>query len=116
MSIEALVYFLVWGVAIFLMLRFGCGAHVMGHSPGKDHEHGAADKGGRGLRWIAPERATDPVCGKSVQTTKAKPSVFDGYVYYFCSRDCREIFEAAPQTYVSEGKPLQESEEVHHAG
>ena len=27
---QTLVYFLVWGAFIFFMMRFGCGAHVMG--------------------------------------------------------------------------------------
>lgn len=25
------MYFLIWGAFIFVMMRFGCGAHVMGH-------------------------------------------------------------------------------------
>lgn len=33
-------------------------------------------------------------------TDKAKPSVYDGNVYYFCSRECREAFEAAAHLYV----------------
>ena len=28
---QTLMYFLFWGTFIFLMMRFGCGAHVMGH-------------------------------------------------------------------------------------
>ena len=67
---NALFYFLVWAVIILVMMRFGCGAHV------------------------------DPVCGKTVRPSAAKPSVHDGSVYYFCSRDCREIFEAAPEQYL----------------
>jgi hypothetical protein len=27
-------YFLVWAALIFLMMRYGCGAHVMGHRHG----------------------------------------------------------------------------------
>ena len=26
-----LVYFLIWGAFFFVMMWFGCGAHVMGH-------------------------------------------------------------------------------------
>ena len=52
------------------------------------------------LRWIAPPEDTDPVCGKSIPTECAKPSLHGGWVYYFCSRECREIFEAAPDRYV----------------
>lgn len=28
---HTLMYFLIWGALIFVMMRFGCGAHVMGH-------------------------------------------------------------------------------------
>lgn len=97
---ESLVYFALWAGLIFLVMRVGCGAHVMGHG----HQHsGTADKDradGGGPRWIAPETDVDPVCGKTVHTEQAKPSVHDGTVYYFCSRECRERFEAAPQLYV----------------
>ena len=53
------------------------------------------------LRWIAPAEDSDPVCGKSISTEHAKPGLHDGWVYYFCSQECREIFEAAPASYVA---------------
>lgn len=100
---NALIYFLIWAVLIFLFMRFGCGAHVAGHGHGRS-KHGGAAQGGQGpsetLRWIPPESGVDPVCGKSVSTEGAKLSVHDGMVYYFCSRNCRDIFEAAPKQYV----------------
>ena len=34
---STLVYFLIWGGFFFVMMRFGCGAHIMGHS--KNHRH-----------------------------------------------------------------------------
>ncbi|WP_436639682.1 YHS domain-containing protein [Microbaculum sp. FT89] len=37
-----------------------------------------------------------PVRGKTVRTDEANSSVYDGTVYYFCSRGCRSRFEAAP--------------------
>ena len=36
---EALLYFVFWAGLVFLMMRLGCGAHVMGHG----HGHGKAD-------------------------------------------------------------------------
>jgi len=102
---EALIYFAVWAVFIFLMMRFGCGAHIMGHGR---HDHGEEKTSGRhsqeNLRWIPPETAVDPVCGKSVATDQAKSSLADGAVYYFCSRECREVFEAAPHLYIGVSK------------
>ncbi len=98
---EALLNFALWAGLIFLMMRFGCGAHVMGHGHGKKSEpDGATGGGGQGLRWVAPKNDVDPVCRKTVPTDQAKPSVFDGDVYYFCSRECREVFEAAPDIYL----------------
>jgi len=107
----ALLYFLFWAGLIFLMMRYGCGAHVMGRS-GHERRDG---NNNQNLRWIAPERDTDPVCGKSVQTINAKSSVFDGNVFYFCSRECREIFEAAPEQYVSGSEFSSRQLEAHHA-
>ncbi len=111
---EALLYFVFWAGRAFLMMRLGCGAHVMGHG----HGHRDADsKSERGtdLRWVPPEQDIDPVCGKTVATDKAKPSVHDGYVYYFCSRECREAFEAAPELYVGGGGSSTKELEHSHA-
>ena len=98
---EALIYFAFWAGLIFLMMRFGCGAHVLGH--GSRSGHGgdrARPENDDTLRWVPPERDVDPVCGKVVTTERAKPSVHDGHVHYFCSRECREAFESAPELYV----------------
>lgn len=98
---NALVYFAIWAVLIYLMMRFGCGAHVMGHGHGRSRRDGTADSD-RGLRWVPPETDNDPVCGKTVRTETAKSSVHDGTVYYFCSRECREVFEAAPELHTGD--------------
>jgi YHS domain-containing protein len=90
-----LIYFALWAGLIFLMMRFGCGAHVMGHGHGQDSRQESER-----LRWVPPETDVDPVCGKTVHTDKAKSSVHEGSVLYFCSRECRERFEAAPHLYV----------------
>lgn len=102
---EALVYFIFWGLLIFLMMRFGCGAHVMGHhrGHGKSGHEGPPETAGE-LRWVPPEKDMDPVCKKTVSTGQAKPSVYAGRVYYFCSRECREVFEAAPHLYLPESE------------
>lgn len=97
---SALLWFIVWAVLIFLMMRFGCGAHVMGHRRGGTR-HGKIGY----MRWVPPETDTDPVCGKTVSTASAKSSVFGGFVYYFCSRECRELFEAAPRLYTGGHAP-----------
>jgi YHS domain-containing protein len=93
---EALLYFLFFGALIFFMMRFGCGSHIMGHGQGhENHAAGAgrpeADSGD--LRWRPPEEVRDPVCGKTIKTATAKSSVVNGFVYYFCSNECRAQFE-----------------------
>lgn len=104
---EAIGYFLLWAVIGYFIMRVGCGSHITGHGHGhgqggeeNDHTKPTATSPASDLKWVAPERDVDPVCGKSVSTDKAKPSVYDGMVYYFCSRECREMFEAAPDQYV----------------
>ena len=95
---QTILWFLIWGVLIFFMMRFGCGAHVMGH---RHHGHRDAPPGGPGNGpWSAPPEARDPVCGKIVPTAGAKSSLWEGHAYYFCSRDCRDKFEAAPRTFL----------------
>jgi YHS domain-containing protein len=53
------------------------------------------------IRWIAPETDLDCVCGQTIKTSDAKPSVHDGLVYYFCSCECREKFETTPSKFVA---------------
>lgn len=103
-SIESLSYFLLLAGAFFLMMRFGCGPHVAGHGHGAGHGRDATGR-------PSPESATDPVCGMTVQTREAKPSVHEGTAYFFCSSQCREAFEASPRTYLT-GKPA--SRNAHH--
>lgn len=43
---QTLAYFLIWGAFIFLMMRFGCGAHVMGHGHGRRNNSGEPDDRG----------------------------------------------------------------------
>lgn len=106
---EALLYFAFWAALILLMMRFGCGAHIMGHGHSKGRGHDKPrQEGNSEIRWVPPKKDTDPVCNKTVATDKAKPSVHAGSVYYFCSRECREVFEAAPDLYVGGGDPYRQ--------
>jgi YHS domain-containing protein len=100
---QTLVYFLIWGAIIFFMMRFGCGAHVMGHGHGHRHDGGKPDTSpsAGGARWTPPTKDIDPVCGMTIETAGSKSTVYDGHVYYFCSQDCREKFEASPKWYTS---------------
>lgn len=101
---ETILYFLFFGALVFFMMRFGCGSHVGGHGHGHGGHRSRREEGGDGSestgRWTPPAKDTDPVCRMTVETATAKSAVHDGHVYYFCSADCRDKFEAAPATYV----------------
>ncbi|MCF8467919.1 MAG: YHS domain-containing protein [Sneathiella sp.] len=117
---SSLFYFLFWAGLIFLMMRFGCGAHVMGHkSKHKHSEDEQISPSGKSqeMLWVAPARDIDPVCGTQVNTKNAKSTVHNGSVYYLCSRECREIFEADPEAYlgVEKSKLLSSGPETTHA-
>jgi YHS domain-containing protein len=113
---QTLVYFLLWGAFIFFMMRFGCGAHVMGHGHGHRHDGAGPDTSSSagGARWTPPAKDIDPVCGMTVETAGAKSSVYDGHVYYFCSQDCREKFEASPRSYTSGATSSPHTMELSH--
>jgi len=52
------------------------------------------------------EKATDPVCGMSVDPAAAASSVeHEGQTYYFCSNHCAESFRADPARYTGAGTP-----------
>ena len=47
--------------------------------------------------------ATDPVCGMSVDQNSAEAtSTYKGKTYYFCSEDCKEIFDKEPDEYTKQ--------------
>lgn len=100
---ENILFFLIWAAAIFLVMRIGCGSHVVGHNHSGSHDN-RQNEGPYNLRWVPPETDIDPVCERTIRTETAKSSVHEGHVYYFCSRECRERFEAAPQTYLLQPK------------
>lgn len=106
-----IVYFLVWAAVIFFMMRYGCGAHMMGHG----HPPGPATPPDEHSR-DTPEWTVDPVCGKTVATATAKSAIYRGRAFYFCSPDCRAGFEANPDAYAGAGAGAPASHEGHHHG
>lgn len=101
---ESLLYFVVWGALLFLMMRFGCGAHIMGHGEGRPSSEETERRGGGAARWIPPKSDFDPVCDKIVRPEDALSSVYDGHVYYFCGARCRESFEASPEHFLAKSR------------
>lgn len=85
---DGLLSLLVLAGLFLLMMRFGCGAHVM-HG-GHGHSHGSgADK----------TDYRDPVCGMTVDTNVGYGLMHAGQLYRFCSRDCLDKFESDPERY-----------------
>lgn len=113
---DTLLYFLFWGGLFFVFMRFGCGAHIMGH--GHDHSHpretgNEGDEASAMRRRTAPKNDTDPVCGMMIETASAKSSVHDGRVYYFCAEECRQKFEVDPKHFTAKPIPRQQMEIRH---
>lgn len=79
--------FLLFALLFFIMIRFGCGAHV---------GHGGHNHGGR-----SPSDDRDPVCGMPVAADRGYSKMHAGQEYRFCSRDCLDKFEADPDRYTA---------------
>lgn len=46
--------------------------------------------------------ATDPVCGMSIEQERATATfTFEGTMFYFCARGCRDEFERAPEKFLN---------------
>ena len=113
----SVLYFLFWAGLFVVLMRLGCGSHVMGHG----HHHGDASSGGPKPssdptgRWAPPGKDVDPVCHMSVDTATAKTSVYGGHLYHFCSQDCRGKFESNPASYLTTANNASSANEDHHA-
>lgn len=89
-ALKSLGTLLLWGGFFFLMMRYGCGAHMMG-GHGKHSGHGES------------EATKDPVCGMKIDPQRAAAaSVHAGNTYYFCSASCRDKFEQAPDKFAGQ--------------
>lgn len=83
---RGLVWLLVYGGFFYLMMRYGCGAHMVHGHVG----HSAAGEG--------PGR--DPVCGITVEAGQGYTKNHEGRLVRFCSRSCLDKFEGEPQRYL----------------
>ena len=88
---EGLVSLLIFAGLFFVMMRFGCGAHMM-HGHGGSHDHGKQEEN--------KNKQIDPVCGMEVDVDQGYGKMHDGNLYRFCSRDCLDKFETDPEQYV----------------
>ncbi|MEO8386167.1 MAG: YHS domain-containing protein [Betaproteobacteria bacterium] len=106
-SLKGIGSLLLWGGLFFVMMRFGCGAHMMG-GHGHGHHGGSADSDGD---------TKDPVCGMSVDRDKSTAaSVYRGKTYSFCSTTCRDKFEQTPEKYIGVSAQNETQQGGHHHG
>ena len=106
-SAKSVVSLLIWGGLFFLMMRYGCGAHIMG-GHGHHGGHGDADDPTGG-------HVKDPVCSMTVDPQQAgAATVRGGKTYYFCSASCRDRFEQAPEKYAGASSQSGHQQAGHH--
>ena len=106
-GLKSLGWIVLWGLLFFVMMRYGCGAHMMG---GHGHRGGHGKHGGS-------DGERDPVCGMDVDPGKAAgASVHAGKTYYFCSTSCRDQFEQDPRKYLAAVEQGKQQHGGHHHG
>ena len=90
---DGLLSFLLFAGFFYVMMRFGCGAHMVHGHGDHDHDHGSHKKD-QTVKHI------DPVCGMEVDMDKGYGKMHEGSLYRFCSRSCLDKFEVEPVRYL----------------
>lgn len=90
---NGLLSLLLFAAFFYLMMRFGCGAHMV-HGHGGEHEGHGGHEGSMGS-------SKDPVCGMAVAEGQGYSEIYQGREYRFCSRKCLDQFDADPRHYAS---------------
>lgn len=107
--------YLLLVVGVILFMRFG----GMGCGFGGRHAHSAHGPKRQGAEDTPIESAppTDPVSGRKLDPKTAVATIYHGRAYYFESRENRDRFEAAPQTFAepASGDPSEQGHR-HHGG
>jgi YHS domain-containing protein len=100
---ESVLSLLLFVGFIYLMMRFGCGAHM--RSGGCGHSSHHHDKAGQNsqeqLGSGTGQRLRDPVCGMQIESERASFATHYGpKAYYFCSKECYRRFQERPADFV----------------
>lgn len=96
MTMSTLITILGIGVVFYLMRKSGggcCGGHGSS-GDGTDHEHPPKKPD-----FLKNETEKDPVCSMTVGNHSIV-SRHVGQTFYFCSEQCRKIFDLNPNKYV----------------
>jgi len=87
---EGLGSFLLFAVLFYVMMRYGCGAHMMHGHGGHDRAHGDNKE----------TKHIDPVCDMEVEAEQGYGKMYQGSLYRFCSKNCLDKFDANPGYYL----------------
>jgi YHS domain-containing protein len=101
---EGLISLLFYAVLFYLMMRFGCGAHMVhGHHHNEKIPH-------------ETEIFIDPVCGKVVADNEGYGELVNDKLFRFCSRECLDEFDQHKQEYSKKpNKVISHKEHQHEA-
>ena len=83
---DGLLSLLLFAGLFYLMMRLGCGAHMV--------------HGGHGGHGGTDAKHIDPVCGMNVDPAQGYGKMYQRQLYRFCSRNCLDKFEAEPDKFV----------------
>lgn len=87
---------LFFAILFFLMMRFGCGAHVM---------HGQDKKGDDAIHdHNENQKYIDPVCEMEVEMDQGYGKMHNGKLYRFCTKNCLNKFDEQPEKYLNTSK------------
>jgi YHS domain-containing protein len=90
---EGLGSLLLFALMFYLMMRFGCGAHMIHGHGGHAAHHGGGE---------TPGSQKDPVCGMEIAEGSGYVKMHEGGSLRFCSRQCLDKFEQNPAAYLSQ--------------
>ena len=90
---QGLFSLLLFAAFFYLMMRFGCGAHMVHGNHGHGEHEGDNGPG-------VPIK--DPVCGMAVPREQGYSELYEGKKYRFCSRNCLDKFDADPGRYIAQ--------------
>ena len=83
--------FIIFAALFYVMMRYGCGAHMI-HGHQRKHGNHQDDE----------TKHVDPVCGMNVDITQGYGKMHQGILYRFCSRNCLDKFENNPDKYLTQ--------------
>lgn len=92
---EGLGSLILFAVFFYLMMRLGCGAHMVHGGHGGHGKHSEHDSHDNNINHV------DPVCGMKIDQTKGYGKMHEGKLYRFCSKDCLEKFDEEPEQYLN---------------